>query len=43
MENIFLIIITLFAIYYIYTKTFKNSGCNCGTKDCPTKSKDNNE
>jgi len=37
MENAFLIIITLSALYYVYKTTFKNSGCNCGTKECPTK------
>lgn len=36
MENFILIIITLLAIYYIYSSTFKNKGCNCGTKSCPT-------
>ena len=37
MENVFLIILTLAALYYIYKTTFKNSGCNCGSKECPTK------
>ncbi len=42
MENIFLIIITLFAAYYLYKKTFKNSGCNCGSKDCGIKKQNKN-
>ncbi|MGP2657864.1 FeoB-associated Cys-rich membrane protein [Malaciobacter sp. WC5094] len=37
METVFLIILTLFALYYIYKTTFKNSGCNCGSNDCPSK------
>lgn len=32
MENIFLILITIGAIFYLYKKVFKNSGCNCGNK-----------
>lgn len=40
MENLILLIITLGAIYYIYTKTFKNSGCNCGSSSCNGKKKD---
>ncbi len=33
MDDIFLIIITIIAIYYIYIKLFKSS-CNCGKVDC---------
>ncbi len=43
MENIFLITITLFALYYIYKTTFKNNSCNCGSKKCPTKKNTTNE
>ncbi|CAM3391054.1 FeoB-associated Cys-rich membrane protein [Arcobacter aquimarinus] len=30
MENIFLGIITVAALFYLYTKLFKNKGCGCG-------------
>lgn len=30
MENVFLILITIGAIFYLYKKMFKNNGCNCG-------------
>lgn len=36
MENIFLGVITLFALYYLYTKLFKNNGCD-GDCDCGKK------
>ncbi|RXK11696.1 FeoB-associated Cys-rich membrane protein [Halarcobacter mediterraneus] len=40
MEELFLVILTIFALYYLYKKTFKNSGCNCGSADCSSKKKD---
>ncbi|RXK07851.1 FeoB-associated Cys-rich membrane protein [Halarcobacter bivalviorum] len=39
MENLFIIIIALLAAFYLFNKIFKNSGCNCGSKDCGTKKK----
>ncbi|WP_320034204.1 FeoB-associated Cys-rich membrane protein [Campylobacterota bacterium DY0563] len=39
MEEVFLILIALFSAYYFYKKTFKNNGCNCGSKDCPSEKK----
>lgn len=39
MEEFFLILLTIFALYYLYKKTFKNSGCNCGSADCSSKKK----
>lgn len=41
MEDFFLIIIAIFALYYIYKTIFKNRGCNCGSNNCQTK-KDKN-
>ncbi|RXJ60576.1 FeoB-associated Cys-rich membrane protein [Candidatus Marinarcus aquaticus] len=40
MENIILGVVALLALYYIYIKTFKNSGCNCGSAECKSKNKD---
>ncbi|WP_404318155.1 FeoB-associated Cys-rich membrane protein [Malaciobacter canalis] len=37
MDKIFLIVITLFAIFYIYHSISKNKGCNCGKKSCGIK------
>ncbi len=32
MEEIFLLIITGAAAFYLYKKLFKSGGCNCGDK-----------
>ncbi|RXJ62043.1 FeoB-associated Cys-rich membrane protein [Halarcobacter anaerophilus] len=37
MENFILVIIALLALYYIFKKTFKSGGCNCGDKNCSSK------
>lgn len=37
MEDFLLIIIALAAAYYIYRKTFKTGGCNCGKSNCSSK------
>jgi len=37
MENLFLAILTLGAIYYIYNTTFKNMDCKCNNKQCKKK------
>lgn len=34
MENAIIGVIALLALYYLYKKTFKSGGCNCGSKDC---------
>ncbi|MCK9256839.1 MAG: FeoB-associated Cys-rich membrane protein [Sulfurospirillaceae bacterium] len=39
MESLFLIIIALLAVGFIYYKTFKNKGCNCGNNSCPVTKK----
>lgn len=39
MENLFLLIITLAALFYLYKKVFKNSGCNCGKGSCKSNEK----
>ncbi|PKI81557.1 FeoB-associated Cys-rich membrane protein [Malaciobacter halophilus] len=43
MDKIFLIIITLIAIFYIYYTISKNKGCNCGKKNCGIKKDKNNK
>lgn len=37
LEKITLIVIALGAVYYIYHKTFKSKGCNCGKDNCSVK------
>lgn len=39
MENLFLLIITLAALFYLYKKVFKSSGCNCGKDSCKSNEK----
>ncbi|MBN2769005.1 MAG: FeoB-associated Cys-rich membrane protein [Campylobacterales bacterium] len=36
-EKIFLVVITIVAIYYIYKRLFKSGGCNCGDGGCKNK------
>ncbi|MGB6328419.1 MAG: FeoB-associated Cys-rich membrane protein [Halarcobacter sp.] len=43
MEDILLIIVALFAVYYVYRTIFKNDACNCGSKKCPTSKNKKNE
>ncbi|MEJ2437258.1 MAG: FeoB-associated Cys-rich membrane protein [Sulfurovaceae bacterium] len=34
-EKIFLVVVTIAAVYYIYRKLFKSGGgCNCGDGSC---------
>ncbi len=37
MENFFLTILTLGAIYYIYNTTIKSMDCKCSSKQCDNK------
>lgn len=39
MENFFLLLITFAALFYLYKKVFKSSGCNCGKGSCKTDEK----
>lgn len=32
-EEAVLLVVAAFAVYFLYRKTFKNSGCNCGGGD----------
>lgn len=43
MENFLLIMITTFALIYIYKSTFKNNACNCKNANCLSKKSKNNE
>lgn len=36
-EKIFLVVVTIAAVYYIYRKFFKSAGCNCGDGSCKNK------
>lgn len=39
LENIILLVIALGALYYLYRKIFKSSGCNCGKSSCKSNEK----
>ncbi|ACZ12566.1 hypothetical protein [Sulfurospirillum deleyianum] len=39
LENIFLGLVTLGAIYYLYRTLFKTKGCGCGKDSCNVKKK----
>ncbi|MGE4461314.1 MAG: FeoB-associated Cys-rich membrane protein [Arcobacter sp.] len=39
MENLFLLIITLAALFYLYKKVFSNNSCNCGKDSCKSNEK----
>ncbi|MCK9162318.1 MAG: FeoB-associated Cys-rich membrane protein [Arcobacteraceae bacterium] len=38
LENVFIGIVFIWAIYFIYKSLFKSGGCNCGSKNsCKSK------
>ncbi len=39
MEDFLITIIVLLALFYLYKKLFRSSGCGCGTKNCNNKNK----